>query len=86
MWYVEHIQQLDERILPIQTGVRKPAFLVPPLRQSTVIKMLLAVFDVIIHSNVILSSLLPELHRISAFLIVCFCHFEHIDRLGMRVI
>lgn len=44
-WYIKHIQQPFERILAVPAGICQPALLIPPLRQTTVIKVLLAVFD-----------------------------------------
>ena len=42
---LKHPQQPLEGILPVETGVRKPALFIVPLGQSAVVKSLLAVLD-----------------------------------------
>ena len=42
---IKHRQQPLEGILPVETGVRKPALFIVPLGQSAVVKSLLAVLD-----------------------------------------
>lgn len=45
MLYIEHIQQSDECVLTIHTCVCQPALLIPPLRQTAVVKVFLAVLN-----------------------------------------
>lgn len=42
---IQHIKQSDKSILPIKTSICKPAFLISPLRKTSVIKAFFTIFN-----------------------------------------
>lgn len=85
MWNVKHIQQSNECILSVQTGVCQPAFLVSPLGQPAVIESLFAVLNderdnvvvqALLQSNQSANSAVSILERVDVFKLSMEC--DHI--------